>query len=181
MAVDKYGFVEVGGLSRISNVSSLTNPQGNLILSSSLSTVHISGGLKFSDLPSDSVAIGVPPAARFKVRIGANLGGFLLGHQNSDGRVAIVNNADNRILWFDATNNMVNAQTSHLILSSTAGSLVSVSGNLKVVGYTSATLPSPVGNADVPSGTIGFVTNLGNGFPIVALNGAWHRLATGSF
>ena len=37
MAVDKYGFVEVGGLSRISNVSTLTNPIGQLILSSSTS------------------------------------------------------------------------------------------------------------------------------------------------
>lgn len=78
-------------------------------------------------------------------------------------------------------NNAFVAKDAHLVLSATMGSLVVSSGNFKSTGYASASLPNPIGNVNVPSGTISFVTDLGAGILAVAFNGSWHRITTGSF
>ena len=67
------------------------------------------------------------------------------------------------------------------VLSSSVTSLLINSGNLYNTGYASASLPSPIGNTNIPSGTVSWVTDIGGGIACIAINGAWHRIQTASF
>jgi hypothetical protein len=128
----------------------VTNNAGHLILSSSAgSFVTVSGTLAITT--SSSLAISVPSGARFKANLGASLGGFLIGHQSTNGRVAVLNEAETAILYLDAATNTIAGQTSHLILSSTVGSVIKMSGAIGAHRATTATLPA---GAEIMTGTI---------------------------
>lgn len=69
----------------------------------------------------------------------------------------------------------VRAVNSHLVLSSSAGSFITISSSFRSSGYASASLPDP---NTVPSGAITYVTDMQA--PAIADKGSWHRLLTGS-
>jgi autotransporter translocation and assembly factor TamB len=129
------GSVALSGNLSLAPDARITANASHLILSSSGgSKVTVSGGLNVTDT---SPAIQLAAAGRIKA---GTLGGFLVGHQSTDGRTAILNNADTAIVYFDAATNAVVGQTAHLILSSSAGSQVKVSGALTPLRLTTATL-----------------------------------------
>jgi hypothetical protein len=78
-------------------------------------------------------------------------------------------------LYNNGSGSFIESFAGHLILSSSAGSLITVSGALNSTGYTSASLP-----AAPPIGTIAYVSDLGC-LAVYTGTDNWLRLSSGSF